>query len=407
MKASERGRRSGGAQAPLRFEYFLETPAQPVLPEHPLWRRPLPTSRHAFTAPASPRAYAEAPVSVGAYFQAVEAFIEGPGWGALGRCLAARGADPSAAKHFRIFLAKHGEYYHPARVETEIEGGLHRWVVNVAASAAGKSLLFREYALLGRLAREFPVAYVPRVYAADEVEAGRGRTLAMFLGQWLADFHEFHATRETPGGSWALVLWDPDRGPVLLDAAQARAVYRQAARILTYYLDLTAFEGIGAWHHAAGDFVARPADGRLDVRLIAVREYRPLFRRRPESGDRAGAVTALLEALLVFLLNLSVRTRLDRLDGTGDLAWSDPLAVEMTVAGVLDGLAGKTAPWELPLPIDALFRRYLAACPAEDLLSLCTALVKKNYPAGGAERLLLEAHMQEHADALAEAFGRL
>jgi hypothetical protein len=399
--------RFDGAKTPLRFECFLETPDQPVLPEHPLWRRTLPTSRHAFTAPASPRADAETSIPVGDYFQAIQAFIKGAGGEAIVRVLAGRGADPAAAKVFRIFLAKHGEYYHPARVETEIDGVPFLWVVNVAVSAAGKALVFKEYALLERLAREFTAAYVPQVYAASEVDAGRGRSLAMFLGQWLTDFHEFHITRDTLAGDPALALWCPASDPILLEATQARAVYRQVARILTYYLNLAAFEGIGAWHHAAGDFVVRVERRQTEVRLITVRDYRPLFRQRPESGDRVRAVTGLLEALLIFLLNVSVRTRLDRLDGTGDWVWSDPLAVEATVAGVLDGLADKTVPWELTLPIDALFHRYLAACSAEDLLFLCTDLVEKNYPAGSEERCLVEAHVQEHAAALSEAFGRL
>jgi hypothetical protein len=407
MKAPGRGRRPNGATPLLRFEYFLEIPGQPVLPKHPLWRQPLPASRHAFFAPASPRAAPEASIPVKDYFLAVQAFIEGAGWEALVRNLVGRGAHPSAAKLFRIFLAKHGEYYHPARVETEIEGLSYGWVVNVAVSAVGKSFLFKEYALLERLAREFTAAYVPRVYAAAEVGAGGGQSLPMFLGQWFADFHEFHVTRDTPGGDQALVLWDPDRGPILLDAAQAHAVYRQVARILTYYLKLTAFEGIGAWHHAAGDFVVRLEDHGVEVRLITVRDYRPLFGRRTESGDRVRAVTGLLEALLIFLLDVSVRTRLDRLDGTGDWAWSDPLAVDATVAGVLEGLAGKTAPWDLPMPIDALFKRFLAACSTEDFLLLCTDLVKKNYPAGSAERCLVEPHVKEHAAALADACGRL
>ena len=390
-----------------RFECFLETPGQPVSSEHPLWRRPLPTSRHAFIAPASPPAVGEASIAVGDYFQAVQAFMEGTGWAAIVRGLSGSGADPAAAPAFRIFLAKHGEYYHPARVETEIDGVLYPWVVNVAVSAAGKALVFKEYAFLKRLARESTAAYVPRVYAAAEVDAGRSRSLAMFLGQWLTGFHEFHATRDTPGGDQALALWDPASDPILLDATQARSVYCQVARILTYYLNLAAFEVIGAWHHAAGDFVVRLEDRQAEVRLITVRDYRPLFSRRPESGDRVRAVTGLLEALLIFLLNVSVRTRLDRLDGTGDLVWSDPLAVEATVAGVLDGLADKTVPWEPTLPIDALFSRYLAACSAEDILFLCTGLVEKNYPSGSAERCLVDAHVKEHATALAEAFGRL
>jgi len=399
--------RSNGAKAPLRFECFLETPDQPVLPEHALWRRPLPLSRYAFTAPVSAHANTEASIPVGDYFEAIQAFIKGVGGEAIARALAGEGADPAGAQVFRIFLAKHGAYYHPARVETEIEGVPYPWVVNVAVSAAGKALVFKEYVLLEKLGREFSAAYLPQVYAAAEVNAGSGRPLAMFLGQWFTGFHEFHPTRDAPGGGQALALWDPASAPILLGATQTCAVYRQVARILTHYLNLAAFEVIGAWHHAAGDFVVRLEDRQAEVRLITVRDYRPLFRRRPESGDRVRDVPGLLEALLIFLLNVSVRTRLDRLDGTGDLVWSDPLAVEATVAGMLDGLAGKTVPWEPALPIDVLFSRYLGACTAEDILFLCTDLVEKTYPDGSAERCLVNAHVKEHAAALAVAFGWL
>jgi hypothetical protein len=370
-----------------------------------VWSHPLPMSRHALTEPSSARTVQETSISAGDYFLAVRAFIEGSGQDA--RALAGMGGNPSTAQTVRIFLAKHGEYYHPARVETEIDGALCRWVVNVAVSAAGRSLLFREYALLQRLTREFAASYVPEAYAAAEVDAGRGRVLAMFLGQWFHGFHEFHATRDTPGGGQALVLWDPEGGPILLDDAQARAVYRQVALILTHYFHLATFEAIGAWHHAAGDFVVRLKEGRPEVRLITVREYRPLFRSRPESGDPSSTVQALLEPVLIFLLNLSIRTRLDRLDGTGDLAWSDPLAVEATVTGVLDGLAEKAPPGELPLPLDALLRRYLAACSGDDLLAMCAAIAAKNYPAGSAAYALIEGRLEEHAATLAGVLNRL
>ena len=91
---------------------------------------------------------------------------------------------------------------------------------------------------------------------------------------------------------------------------------------------------------------------------------------------------------LVFLLNLSIRTRLDRLDGTGDMAWSGPVAVEATVVGMLAALAEKPAPCELPLPMDRLFRRYLAACSADDLLEMCGAIAATVFPPGSPERSL-------------------
>ena len=174
------------------------------------------------------------------------------------------------------------------------------------------------------------------------------------------------------------MLWDPENGPRRLDAAHSRAVYYQVARILTHYLNLETFEGITAWHHAAGDFVVRIDADAVEVRLISVRDYRPLFPARPEPADSPRAAASFLETLLIFLLNLSIRTRLDRLDGTGELAWAGPESVAATVEGVLDSLAAKPAPVELPLPMDLLFRRFLAACREEDLLDLCQAIAARD-----------------------------
>lgn len=399
-----RGAESGTAP---QIAYHLETTAQPVTPRDPLWTRALPTSRRSVAEPSSPPPVEGEPLTVGDYFQAVRRFFEGAGRGAFVRACARCGAEASDASTMRIFLAKHGEFYHPARVEAEIRGKSLCWVLNVAASAAGRSLLVREHALLERLGREFPGAYLPDVYGAGEVDAGRGRALSMFLGQWLVGFHEFHLTRTAPREEPGLVLWDPENGPRRLDAAQSRAVYYQVARILTHYLNLETFEGITAWHHAAGDFVVRIDADAVEVRLISVRDYRPLFPARPEPADSPRAAASFLETLLIFLLNLSIRTRLDRLDGTGELAWAGPESVAATVEGVLDSLAAKPAPVELPLPMDQLFRRFLAACREEDLLALCQAIAARIDPAGSAGLPLMERCAEEHAATLAAAFNRL
>ncbi|HWR91797.1 MAG TPA: hypothetical protein VN300_05195, partial [Desulfobacterales bacterium] len=99
--------------------------------------------------------------------------------------------------------------------------------------------------------------------------------------------------------------------------------------------------------------------------------------------------------------------RLDRLDGTGEPAWAGPESVAATVEGVLDSLAAKPAPLELPLPLDQLFRRFLAACREEDLLDLCRALAAKIDPAGSAGLPLMGRCAEEHAATLAAAFNRL
>lgn len=387
-----------------RFAYFLETVDQPIAPEHPAWVQPLPLSRHAFSRPS--QAPPGASLSVGQYFEALRSFLEGVGAAAIAQSLAGWGLETLSAETFRIFLVKHGEYYHPARVEALIEGRTFHWVVNVAVSSAGRSLLFREHAILERLNREFRVSYLPEVFGAWEVDAGHGSSVALFLGQWFCGFNEFHLTRNGPGAAPGLVLWDAEKGPLNLDAGQTRTVYHEVARILTHYFNLTNRQGIGAWHHAAGDFVIRLRGSHPEVRLITVRDYRPLFRERPQSGDPAQGLQTLLETLLIFLLNLSIRTRLDRLDGTGDMAWSDPAAVEATVAGMLAGLAEKPAPFELPLPVAQLFRRYLAACSTDDLLDLCNGIAQ-TYPPEAPETPVVKARLNEHAAALTRALGRL
>lgn len=403
MKAQQ-GRGSRRSSTKPRFEYFLETADQPVTPEHPAWMRPLPLSRDSLSG--SSRTSLGASLSVGDYFEAVRSFLERDGWDAIVRSLSGWDADASAAETFRIFLAKHGEYYHPARVETEISGKPFHWVVNVAVSAAGRSLLLKEHAILERLNREFRRSYLPEVYGAGELDAGHGRSVSMFLGQWFSGFHEFHPTRNSPDADQALVLWDAENGYRRLDPGQARAVYHEVARILTHYFSLTTLEGIGAWHHAAGDFVISLRGASPEVRLITVREYRPLFRARQQAGGPGQGLKTLLETLLIFLLNLSIRTRLDRLDGTGDMAWSDALAVEATAAGMLAGLAEKPPPFKLPLPLDQFFLPYLAACSADDLLELCSGIAN-TYPPEAPETPVLKARLDEHVAVLSDALGRL
>ena len=392
---------AGGA----RFAYFLETLDQPVTPEQPVWRRPLPLSR-TFGVGSSQAASGSA-LSIGNYFEAVRSFLEGAGREAIAGCLKKRGVEGAAAAFFRIFLAKHGEYYHPGRVEADIGGKPFCWVVNVAVSAAGRSLLPMEYAVLERLNREFPVGYVPEVYAAGTVDAGNGRSVDLFLGQWFPGFHEFHLTQSPAAAEPSVLLWDAETGRRRLDPGQTRAVYYEVARILTHYFSLTTREGIGAWHHAAGDFVVKLGPSRPELRLVTVRDYRPLFRSRQDADDACTDLKTLLETLLIFLLNLGLRTRIDRLDGTGEMAWSGPVAVEATVAGMLAALTEKPAPGELPLPLDGLFRRYLAACSSDDLMEMCLAVATKAFPPGSKELALAEAHIQSHAEMLSEVFARL
>jgi hypothetical protein len=279
------------------------------------------------------------------------------------------------------------------------------WVVNVALSAAGGRLIRKEYALLEKLFRLGRPAYIPEVYAFAEMPLAGGRSLPMFLGEWFSGYHEFHLTRSTSTREQQLVLWDPENGSCFLARKQAEDLYRRAARILAHYFNPATFECIGAWHHAAGDFVARLSGSGVDVRLVSVREYRSLLRSGPSVLDAAPDIRFLLEVLLLFLLQVSIRMRLDRLDGVGQMGWSGPAAVDGTVVGVVEAVADKPAPPGLSL--DVLFRRYLAASTEEELLDLCRGIAAKTISLDSPEYLLVKSRLPEHAADLAEAIRRL
>jgi hypothetical protein len=194
-------------------------------------------------------------------------------------------------------------------------------------------------------------------------------------------------------------VWDPAGGNRPLSDTQSAAVYRQAAYILTSYLDLDRFEAIADWHHAAGDFVVCDQP-EVDLRLVTARDYRPMFNEPPL--DFAG----LLHACLVFLLRLTIRNRLDRLDGTGEMAWAGPQAVAPTVDGALRALAEIPFPGELPMPFDQVFAQFLSRCPRGLVAELSAELVARDYPPGSDEREQVEAGLDDHVRRVSEAIAR-
>jgi hypothetical protein len=384
------------------YSYFLETADQPITPAQPAWRRLLPTGRRSFRdAPGSPPAPS---ITLGQYFQAVRAFLEGPAQAAVAGDFRARVPATGGAEEIGIFLAKHGECYHPARVVAQACGGRSEWVVNVAVSAAGASIIQNEFAVLQRLNREFSPSYLPQAYVLGEVLLQDGQPLSMFLGEWLVGFHEFHLTSGGPGDETRIVLWDPENGNRILGHNQVKALYAQIARVLTHYFNLSTAECIGAWHHAAGDFVVNLAGDTPVVRLVTVREYRPLLQL--ESAPAGRSAKSLLEMLLVFFLSLTIRMRLDRLDGVGEIAWAEPVAVEGALAGVLEALAEKPELPGVPLPLGLLFTHYLRSASPEDLLDLCSGILAALHPQSP-DTAVVRAHLEEHAAALALAFSRL
>lgn len=376
---------AGSASPRPRIRCFLADRWHPAAPGNPLWDASLPL------APAGTTAPEPAPLSYGTYFDAVRRFLAADDWGAL-RARFPSPAEPLSAVD--IYLAKHGACYHPARVVVRAGSRRRVLVVNAAVSPMGREILTRETEWLRRLEARFGLHRLPAVHACRAVTLPDGRTLPMFLGRWFEGFHEFHLT----DGGRRLVVWAP-RGPRPLTASQRRDLYRQEALILTGCYDLASSGRIADWSHAAGDFVVRPrGDERVDLRLITVRDYRPLLGGGPlEPG-------AVLPTLALFLVHLSLDLRLDRLDGVGAFALAGTEVLDGAVEGFLQALARKVSRGEWPAVLLAAAAVHLGAYGAADLSALIATLAARR-PPGDPLRAMTGHRADVHARRLQAAIA--
>ncbi|MBW1742105.1 MAG: hypothetical protein JRJ47_01580 [Deltaproteobacteria bacterium] len=288
---------------------------------------PMRLTRHGDTLPG------DLTLNYGQYFKGIAAVISNDSYASLIKATTRqleRDVFLSDIDRILICAEKHGSDYHPAKIEVVLPDAIAAFVMNVAVTARGRACLSREHEVLQVLNRKYDFPYLPRTYFQDEASPP---SMFMFLADWFEGYHEFHLSVDPESGSQKVALWDSDRGHVYLSELQTREIYRQAAMILTRYYDVETFEQIFPWHHAAGDFVVKAEAESVNVRLITARQYTPMI-------DSSEGVTAH-DALLFFLLNLSLRMRLDRLDGVGAVAWANDGCVQATLEGFMEGLGIK------------------------------------------------------------------
>jgi len=237
-----------------RFSYYLYNATTPVSDDDTVWRQPLPLSRN-FSGKKD-----EISISHADYFSAVRAFFENRGLEIVSRAVTRtlqQTVTPEDIREIRIRLEKHGEFYHPARIEVSVGQQSIFFVLNVAVSETGIRTIIEEYRSLKRLNDGFPLPFLPKVYGYGEVVTAGNRKLPMFLGQWFEGYNEFHISRDITDNSEKISVWDETGRRFFLSTEQQAKVYRQAAEILAYYYNVETFEQVFAWHHAAGDFIVR------------------------------------------------------------------------------------------------------------------------------------------------------
>ncbi|QTA79542.1 Uncharacterized protein dnl_18150 [Desulfonema limicola] len=370
------------------FKYYLYDIENPVLENSDIWKKFLPVNRFSERSE-------QFSITHGDYFSAIKDFLIKDRFQYLAQALPAdfeyqKRKIPENIKSVNIVLEKHGEFYHPARVDVQLSNIELSFVINAAVSHNGKKCIKQEYNLLNILGKKFPFSFVPEVYAAGTGLTLTGNEIPMFLGTWFKGYCEFHIS----GKEKKIMVWDSSRSNPVLSLKQTQDLYRQAAMILTCYYDLETFAHIFPWHHGAGDFIVHISDKGIKLKLITVRNYEPVLLVEGDRDERA-----VLEALLVFFLHLSIHIRIDRLDGVGGLAWSDDLAVKAGFEGFFQGLKLQVMDSIFPENMPDIFLKYLKAFSEKDLLETAEGIFY-DYPSHAPEIPFIRQNIKSHINLL-------
>jgi len=230
---------------------------------------------------------------------------------------------------------KHGALYHLASVEVFSGDRSTKLAVSTAISEDGKLCLAREFDTLRSLNHAFNFSYVPEPYLKGEINRQVGakkETLAIFMTEWFEDYHEWHLSYDENMKAQCVCIWDLKNGHRFATRKEGFEIFRQASKILTLYYNTQDFSQIYPWHHAAGDFVIKSKDGVIEIKLASARQYKPVM---PSISKEA---LNPMVPLVYFYLDLTMRMRLDKLDGIGETAWADGLSINAATTGFFDGL---------------------------------------------------------------------
>ncbi|MCP4670422.1 MAG: hypothetical protein GY857_03840, partial [Desulfobacula sp.] len=325
------------------FRFFISGVKKEVLPDSDLWQLPL--------SGKNSRQSSDSDFTTGDYYLAACRFLSKNNFSILQTALGSflsHNFLPGNSVHdistmadqisrIEVFLEKHGAFYHPMRIKVILHNDTKcLFVLNGAVSKQGIALIKKEHELLLKINKNQLRSYLPQVYGFDFIKVD-GVKVGFFLGQWLENYKEFHVSDDN--GAREISIWNSNGSCHYIQMGDAFEIYRKIAGILTHYYNIETFEQISSWHHAAGDFIVSLEDGKLSVKLITIRAYQPLT--QIGAGEK-NQKTYILPSLLLFFLNMTIRIRLDRLNGTGEMVMIDQLVLNDIIKGFLSALDEKS-----------------------------------------------------------------
>lgn len=352
----------------LSFEYAVFGSPDAITPAHALWTENLPGT-------ASGAAGSNI-LTYGNYFEAVSGMIHSNGAAAFG----CPGEAIESPVH--ISLEKHGALYHPGRISAQISGRSATCVVNVAASGAEETAK-AEFDTLHNLYTTTGNPDIPKVHIFDTQPASDNSLIGMFTADWFTGLYEWHLT-DLPDNTRGVVIWAEGKNiyPASTDAA---SIFEQASEILAKLYDIKTGAQVFPWHHAAGDFIVS-ADTRR-VKLITVRQYTPMM-----DIDESSLESRLM-SLVFFILNTSLRIRMDRIDGIGKLAWADETYLAASLKGMSAGFKGRYL--TDGVTVSEILSAYTANLDTDDLKDMF-GMITASYHPDAPEHELLDQHADSH-----------
>ena len=222
---------------------------------------------------------------------------------------------------------------------------------------------------------------IPQPYVLD------GTTVVLNI------LHEFHIAEKDGGKTLDIRVWDSKNEHLFLTRHQMVKIYEQAAMILTAYYNIETFEQIFAWHHAAGDFVVNLDGTEPSLKLITVRRYEPLFQMEDNNPE------VMLNTLLIFFLNISIKLRLDRMNGVGEIAWIDDCVVEGIIKGFFKGLQLQATNALIPAAFVRAVKMFLGRLYQEEIHDLFN-MIADRMNSKDPDQLVIKTHLKSHIRAM-------
>ncbi len=231
---------------------------------------------------------------------------------------------------------KHGAVYHIACVDVSVEKGIFQLAASSAVSEEGRKCLSRDFHNLKTLNDVLGYQFLPRAYSMEDIccKSHKENPIiwTMMLSEWLEDFYEWHLALDQADRSQTICIWDTKSGKRHATAQEGFEIFRQTSKILTLAYNTQDFRQIYPWHHAAGDFIVRTTPTSVHVKLTTVRDYRSFM------GCSTEDVPNPVISLVYFFLNLTLKIRLDKIDGVGDTIWAEQYAIHAAIMGFFEAL---------------------------------------------------------------------